>query len=329
MRSIIDNAKLKYKSVNKFNSLINFRQNKLVEKISEARKEISLFDYEALTCSIPTNKRFLIPENNLYGNGYKLLNYKSKIDFNNSGIEHGFIYGSLVQDFHLKSWTTHVVTFSDYRKDIINKKLKKEVICVGPYIHYADYILGEDELMTLKNSLGKVLLVFPQHSIAGANVNYSTDKFIDYVKSFRSSYDSIIICLYWHDIRMKKHLPYINSGFKVVSAGHSNDIFFLDRLKTIYYLSDNILTNSVGTHVGYSIFMNKPLKIIEQKVQINIEGKSKKENTQRCLSDKESLLEVKSQIIDLFTDRSFDLITKEQYQFISDLFGFKYAEKGQ
>ncbi|CAM3818919.1 hypothetical protein [Sphingobacterium prati] len=327
MRTIIDKAKLKYRGVNKFNSLINFSQNRLVEKISDARKEVSLFDYEALIGLIPINKRFLIPENNLYGNGYKLLNYKSKIDFNNSGIEHGFIYGSLVQDFHLKSWTTHVVTFSDYRRDIINKKLKKEVICVGPYIHYADYILDEDELMALKDSLGRVLLVVPQHSIAGADVNYSADTIIDYVKSISSGYDSVIICMYWHDISMKKHLPYIKNGFKIVSAGHSNDIFFLDRLKTIYYLSDNVLTNSVGTHVGYSIFMNKPLKIIKQKIQIYIEGKHIHESTQRNISDRESLLDVKSHIIDLFSDRSFDVITKEQYQFIGDLFGFKYAER--
>ena len=327
MRAVIDKAKQKYKSVNRLNSLLNFSQNRLVERICESRRGISLFDYDALTDSIPTNKRFLIPENNLYGNGYKLLNYKSKIDFSNAGIEHGFIFGSLVQDFHLNSWTNHVVTFSDYRKDIIQKRINKDVICVGPYIHYADYILGEDELMKLKNSLGKVLLVFPQHSIAGVHMSYSSNPIIDCIKSIISEFDNVVMCFYWHDILMNKHVEYAKNGFKIVSAGHSNDIFFLDRLKTIFYLSDHVLTNSVGTHVGYSIFMNKPLKIIEQKVQIDIENKNIEEATQRSLADRESLLDVKSYIMDLFKDSSFDLITGEQRQFIGELFGFEYAER--
>jgi hypothetical protein len=59
---------------------------------------------------------------------------------------------------------------------------------------------------------------------------------------------------------------YIDAGFKIVTAGNIFDINFIRRLKSIISLADLTVANSIGTHLGYCIYMGKPHYIYNQKV---------------------------------------------------------------
>ncbi len=79
--------------------------------------------------------------------------------------------------------------------------------------------------------------------------------------------------MYWRDIEIGKHIKYENKGYIIVSAGHrDNNDYFLDRLKTIIELSDMTISNSLGTHVGYCVFLGKPHHIYSQEIKIEADS---------------------------------------------------------
>ena len=102
------------------------------------------------------NKRFFCYElymgNFFYGTGYSLKmysNYKKPIK---ACIEHGIYFGDFInKDEVLRSGYSTVITFGDSRKDVILRhKNDKNVICIGPYIHYVDSILEDSEIENIR-----------------------------------------------------------------------------------------------------------------------------------------------------------------------------------
>lgn len=315
----------------KLNFVLKRAKSKNAQQECMQRKYLDLYDIKSLSKKLESPNYFMIDENNLYGNGHKIFPYFKDLDVNKTAIEHGFIFGSLVQSFHIESWTNTVVTFSDYRKDFIKKKTDKEVVCVGPYIHYADSrnILSESEKMKKKDILGKVLLVFPSHSIMNLDVQYNKENFIDFIKNKSLDFDNVLVCLYWADIIKGEDKKFLEKGYKVVTAGHINDLYFLDRLKLIFELSDAVLTNSVGTHIGYSIFMGKPLILYKQKLNKQLIDLKSSDLQQRLDVDNQSMDITMDEIYTIFDNDIYCGITNAQYEFISELFGFKYINSGE
>ncbi|MHC8949279.1 hypothetical protein [Sphingobacterium hungaricum] len=315
-----------FETLRSWNFAIKRAKSKNAQLECERRKHLELYDIKSLSDPLDSPNYFMIDENNLYGNGNKIFPNFKNLDVNNCAIEHGFIFGSLVQRFHVESWTDTVVTFSDYRKSFIKSKTQKEVVCVGPYIHYANSnnILTDIEKKNLKNNLGKVLLIFPSHSIMNLDVKYDKDNFIDFIKAKSLDFDSVLVCLYWADILKGEDKKFLDQGYKVVTAGHINDLYFLDRLKLFFELSDAVLSNSVGTHVGYSIFMNKPLILHKQKLNKHVLDLKSNDIQQRLEMDNQSMDTTMDEIYKLFDNDNYYDITRAQYEFIGELFGFKY-----
>jgi len=227
------------------------------------RAKIDVFDYQSLVT--PLNFYPFVPhkENNLYGNGYVINKEFSNIDLSVTAIEHGLYIGSLVPERHLVNAYHNIITFSEYRKKYIEAKTDKNIITIGPYIKYAKPLYSDEKIALEKELLGKTLVVFPSHSIESIYAKYDINQFIEYIKKFKNefNFDKVLVCLYWKDIALGMDQQYVSAGFNVVSAGHMYDPYFLSRLKTILLLADATLTNTVGTHVGYAITLNKPTKV--------------------------------------------------------------------
>jgi hypothetical protein len=266
MSSIIKKIISKSKTFSHLSLLILRLINKKSEKEMERRKRVSLFDYKTLAKPFKVYPKFNIMENNIYGTGKILGN--GKLNVNDTLIEHGLILGALVQKHNLYSYASNIVTFSDYRRDFIKKLSKKNIVCIGPYISYVDLILDECTLSKLKENLGRVLLVFPSHSIESITLQYSIPYFCNEIEKIRFDFDTVIVCLYWKDIKDGVDAEYIKRGYKVTTAGYKYDYYFLDRLKTLIYLSDFTMSNSVGTHVGYCVNLNKGHYIFKQNKEI-------------------------------------------------------------
>jgi len=121
-------------------------------------------------------------------------------------------------------------------------------------------------LQRIKRRLKRTLLVFPLHSVDEQEyTTYDTDAFIKRIEAVRQEhrYDSVMVCMYWHDVLTHKYVPYQNQGWKVVTAGHRLDTNFLRRLRSIISLADMVVTNGVGTHIGYAVCLNKPVYVLD------------------------------------------------------------------
>ncbi len=281
--------------------LANFRHREEIIR----RKGLSIFDFEQLALPLKYYPFSKIKDNNLYGIGETLQNRISFLDFKNEVLtEHGLILGNLVQPHCLSSFTQTIITFSEYRKRIIEKRTRKAVVVVGPYIQYASSMLTAKEIIECKSKLGKVLLVFPSHSIDSTTKVFNQHIFLNEIqmRKIDGSFDTVLVCLYWKDILIGRATPYRERGFQVVTAGHSYDPNFLNRLKTIIDLADMTMSNAVGTHIGYCIFEGKPHYVFRQIIEYKstVDLKRNRDLNQRTPDDVASYNLAANEILDAF-----------------------------
>ncbi len=181
-------------------------------------------------------------------------------------IEHGVYFGTVtseVEEYNLPC----VITFSDERKKELRKITDRPIYVIGPYILYADSILKGDEFNKIKSKLGTTLLVVPSHGLEKIHKEYSQDLLIEYIISVSKEYeiDTILVSLYFADIeRYAKY--YERMGWQIVCSGYRTDTDFLNRQRTIMEISDYVITNNVGTHIGYAVALNKPVSFFRQDI---------------------------------------------------------------
>jgi hypothetical protein len=126
----------------------------------------------------------------------------------------------------------------------------------------------------MKQDLGRVLLVFPSHSIGAVSVEYDQQEFCKEIENRKVGYDTVLVCMYWKDAQNGDHSLYEKMGYKLTTAGHRDDVYFLNRLKSIIMLSDMVISNSLGTHLGYSLFLGKPNYLFKQNMSLVAKSQS-------------------------------------------------------
>lgn len=246
-------------------------------------KRIDYFDYKKLIRNFPifsfSNEPGIIG-NKCYGNYRAISHLFKNLKIDKILIEHGLYFGNYIihSEANLINVDT-IITFGQYRKDaLLNSGYSnKNIICIGPYIKYSKHFKTLKELSDLKMELGKTILVFPLHNSDEVEKGYDELSFINEIIKIKLKYNykTILISMFWLDIKHNKHQIYQNHGFTIVTAGHRNDPSFLSRLKDLIYLSDMTISNELGTHVGYCLSFNKPHYIYNQ--QINTKQKVKKQ----------------------------------------------------
>lgn len=140
----------------------------------------------------------------------------------------------------------------------------KEIIAIGNYIKYVDDLLNLEEYHEKKKELGRTLLIFPLHSSPHSEMKYDINSFLEEIDKYKEKFDTVLFCVYWSDILRNKHNIFINKGYKVVTAGCAGDSNFLSRLKSIIKLSDVVMSNGIGSHMGYAIYLDKPFYLFFQ-----------------------------------------------------------------
>lgn len=184
-------------------------------------------------------------------------------------VEHGVYFGDYVNSLEAdSSGLPAVITFSDMRKTHLAAKTTKPIYQIGPYIRYAQPYLDHFSAEELRKRLGRVLLVFPTHSIDAISSHFNVDSFMRKVGRLAKShdFDHVLVCLYWRDYELGRHVPYRELGYEVVTAGRREDPDFLRRLRSFIELSSHTVSNSVGTHVGYSVALGRGHTILPQTV---------------------------------------------------------------
>ena len=254
-------------------------------------------------------------------------------------------YADLPEDYKIKAFIEHAaqlnnctnggfsvhesypsVVSSCFRVSVVENVPKNNgAYAVGPYIAYVQSALSDHKLKLERKRLGKNLLVFPAHSIRGLKAVYNIKSFCEKIKEISKEYDSVRVCLFWKDVLLGTAEIYQKYGFEVVTAGHYYDPMFMPRLKSIIETSTMTMSNKLGTHIGYCIYLNKPHLILKTKVDIE------KIDSDGNIAEIELGLvqEVRKKDINKDVDQIYDLlsenrevITPEQYSFLDKYWGF-------
>jgi hypothetical protein len=321
MKETIKNIIITSKSINICYAFILRCLHKKSKIEIKKRGNLSIFDYQKLIEEIPIFPKDIVIDNNYYGLSEclkKFINTKKPL---NSYIEHGLFLGSLVKGDSIKWCVPTIITFSSHRCNHIKKKCSKKILKIGPYIHYADDFITQKDFFELKQKIGKTLLIFPSHSIKNIETSFNNDELITFIKLKENNFDTVVICLYWRDALNNALVnSYKNCGYKITSAGHINDSNFLSRLKSIIKLSDFVISNSVGTHIGYINYLKKPQMIYKQTVDYVVNKNDQRAFTQRNKDDEKTLNDETSEILKSFANYSF-IISQEQIDVIEKYWG--------
>lgn len=296
------------------------------EREIEERKKTSIFDYQKLSAEIPYGPEERVIDNNLYGYAQALKRFADITSDLHAYMEHGLFLGGIVHKDQHHWHFPKIITMSQHRVGTLQEKLpQKEAIAVGPYIHYAKPLLSDEEMKTLKVELGKVLLVFPFHSMKGVQANFAEDAFIREIKKVAEDYDSVLISLYYLDAQNEARAQaYLDQGFRVVTAGHRFDRHFADRQRTHIELADMTMSNGMGTQTGFCVYLNKPHYIFKQEHK-QVAKNSLQEKRFRGssgASEKEKVAFQRNYFAQLFGSYQTK-ISEEQREAVSEFWGFE------
>lgn len=309
------------------------RNGAAVAKEIERRKKLSIFDYHALAQEIPFGPEERVIDNNLYGYATYLKQFAGLKNDLKAYMEHGLFLGGIVHPDQFHWHFKRMITMSEGRREILKAKLPhKESIAVGPYIHYAQSVLNTEEMQALKKDLGKTLLVYPFHSARHISTNYDEDGFITEIKRVAKDFDTVLICLYYLDcLDATKVEAYTSEGFKIVSNGHRFDRHFVARQRCHIELSDLTMSNGMGTHTGFCVYLKKPHYIYKQEVAQIAKSTTdfKRMKTAGAAGDaKEAVAAERHFFMDLFGELRGDISAK-QWEATAEFWGFESVKTAE
>lgn len=281
------------------------------------RRQSWYFRYDKETRIKNRKYQTLIPSNHAYGHEYWLKRYSGYEHAIRGIIEHGVYFGDQKSKIGLElEWDVgNIFPFGASRVGLLKGLYPNyNIIPIGPRIHYVT--VDEELLCELNDKIdhaGKTIAVFPAHSITNHQTNFNHSQFILQLFDFINNHNikNVIICLHPADYNQKLDLHYKDSNF-ILSGGGSDPIKFLPRLKAIFSCADITYSNALGTHIGYSIYMQKPHVLVTQKI-----------NTE---DETDEFLKVYHKEVKLFegafAPKYAFQITKEQYSICDYYWGF-------
>lgn len=290
----------------------------------ENRAKLDLFDYKGIAQPLPKCYYEINTDNNSFGIGWSLRQYAGiKRNYCNALVEHGYFFGTYVQDVEKITFAKKLLTFGDARKKHIEAVVKdKEIYQIGPYIHYAPDYYDEGRLKEEKKKLGRTLLVFFSHSGTGESVSFDLDALIKKINSIKKNYQTVVISLFWSDINPEIEKRLKEEGYLIFSSGHRYDYYFLSRQKTMIKLADMTMSNSTGTHLAYCSYLNKPHWILRQVIKskaLNKTGEANIAITEMQGKDMVNLQETE-ELYHAFEEYS-EVLTDEQRMVCDKYFG--------
>lgn len=237
----------------------------------QKRKYTSIFNYERLAQDIPELVTKEYSFNAYYGIVYWIkkaegIPKRCRLE---AGIEHGI--GTYCQDFWEPLLSQNKIYVFGSARDEFLMQLHpdKELIHHKNFMAYVKNAYCPFKIRVMKKKLGKTLLCFPTHSTHHVVDRFDQSLLIQEIEKIKveHNYDTVLVSVYWKDIHEGRHQEYLNAGYKVVTMGHIFDPNFLIRLKTVLSMSDMVITNGVGSHIGYAIYENVPVYLFDVPIE--------------------------------------------------------------
>lgn len=244
-------------------SKLPINADKKLKLFAFVKRVVWFFKYDKQTYRFFVKNQVFANSNHYYGHEYWLKKYSGYTDKIYAMIEHGVYFGdnrSLVcpkEEWSLGS----VITYGDSRIKLLEElHPDMNVYAIGPRIHYAetdrDYY---NELYSQIDHTGRVITIFPDHSLASEKSLYDSGLFLKQADELADKIEAKTIMVSLHPSDFLHHLDLEFKGRKVIIVSGGNKPYkFLPRLRAIFELSDLTFSNALGTHVGYSVYMETP-----------------------------------------------------------------------
>ena len=252
--------------------LTNIDSLESIEEIKAFRKQCA--DGTAVYSSKNRNRS----NARIYGIKSSIFNGIHDKDYFFPTVEHGLILYDFV-DVHVEeTMRPTIVTFGDFRRQIIRKKLPFPVFCVGPYIHYASEYYDQSTMQEKKKKLGRNLLVFPQHSTDSATLSEDDKIFIARIEKEARDFDTVTVSAFWWNINDALIQKLAANGYHIVCNGFREDPQFLSRQKACIELCNRVIGDGIGTHVGYCVHLRKPYTYFNSGIEIKTKDAHEKDH---------------------------------------------------
>lgn len=232
------------------------------------------------------------------------------------GVQHGYV-------FEICNWERSKL---DLRNLVWSKQLVEmfhehtanpDIYAIGAPFFYAKPLLGAEQLKVEKQRLGRNLLAFPMHSETHVDTNYNPNNFLSILAEERKHFDTVRVCMYWKDVQRGIHKVFEEAGYECVCNGHLYDPNFLRRQKALFELADATISNGVGSHIGYSIYMGKPHWLIDDQYEYVNSSTIGDADELTDVAKKENFLRVKK----AFLNNADYKITSSQKDVIDEFWG--------
>jgi hypothetical protein len=203
------------------------------------------------------------------------------------------------------------VSFSDFRGEII-KSHDKNAILIGPYIHYVDPV--DDHYAS-----DDYFLVMLTHSAKGINLR-ARFNVENHVSSLEKKFGmKSLLLIHPNDLNLVQEY-----GLDYTTCGFMEDKYFLHRLKRLILDSSFVVTDFIGTHIGYIIYLNRKIYVMKEAMTYDgSEENVKKEFGARVVEElyMDQLAKLKNE----FLPEEF-ISSDVFYQLVSEYWGFKHIK---
>lgn len=247
------------------------RHMKRVEECGKIDSIADISELRRLRASVSEGESFYTTDANvsnslIYGIWDSMFgDHRDEPIYYSPAVEHGLIFHDQIFTDLRFTARAGLVTFGDYRYERIRRYKKEPIYEVGPYIHYAKPYYDENRVAQLKRENGKTLLVFPAHSVDTNSISQDEDRYAAEVARIakEENFDTVLVNSFWWNINDPVIRRFEAEGYHIVSAGFRDDVKFLSRLRTIIQMSDLIVGDGIGTHIGYALDLNVPFRFVD------------------------------------------------------------------
>jgi hypothetical protein len=187
-------------------------------------------------------------------------------------LEHGVNYSEESSFEDPQPWVKAYLCMGPQRAARLRDRFGANGIAVGPYINYARPVMEPAQLAALKHRLGKVLLVIPVHTVAQVQRRWSAAEMIGLIVDHcqTAGIDTVIWQSYWKD----SPPPELPAEWLLACNGHASNPWFLDCQRTLLELSDEMVTFTPGSHLGYALALGKSILMARVDVEQDLSSAS-------------------------------------------------------
>lgn len=137
-------------------------------------------------------------------------------------------------------------------EDALSRKFSKVYVVGSGFVHYKNL----NKISRVSNPKGTV--VFPFHSTFNIDTIFDWEKYINELKSLPDKFHPLTICMHYVDIEKGLDRLFLKHGFNVVTAGHKNNIQFVQNFYEIIRDKKYGTSNIFGSQALYAADLGLP-----------------------------------------------------------------------